>query len=291
MSHRPVSVIIPVYNDPDGIHKSLNSLLDNTNKDTLLEIIVVDNNSTDETAKVIKRFSEENPYIQYTFEDEIQTSYAARNTGIQHAHGDIIVFLDANVEVSEGWLDSAISEMQSKNAHYMGCDVKIIDENKTQTIFSRYNQHSAFPIKELIEKHGYTPTVCLFVTQELLDAVGKFDRRLVSTGDLEFGNRVKQQGYTLYYTDEVTVIHPARTSFKSLVDRNIRIGRGHCQLQRYHSSRYGSPGIPPRPSGITSNQFDSKQNPGWVIIDASLTLTRGIGYFYEFFTGILNRKL
>jgi glycosyltransferase involved in cell wall biosynthesis len=285
-----VSVIIPVYNDPDGIRKTLNSILGNTHKDVPLEIIVVDNNSTDETNKVIKQFSEEIPYIQYTFEGEIQTSYAARNTGIQHSHGDLIVFLDANVEVSEGWLDSAISEMQSKDAHYMGCNVKIVDDNKKQTIFSQYNQHSAFPIKELIEKHGYTPTVCLFVTQELINDVGEFDQRLVSTGDLEFGNRVNEQGYTLYYTDEVTVIHPARTSFKSLVNRNIRIGRGHCQLQRYHSSRYGSPGIPPRPSGITSNQFDSKQNPGWAIIDMSLTLTRGIGYFYEFTRGILYQQ-
>lgn len=290
MYQQSVSVIIPVYNDPDGVYKTLVSIINNSNKESLLEVIVVDNNSTDETAKVINHFAEKYSWIQYEFEDEVQTSYAARNTGIQYSHGDIIVFLDANVEVGKGWLDSAISDMQSKDAHYMGCNVKVNDVNEKQTIFSRYNQHSAFPIKELIEKHGYTPTVCLFVTRDLVDDVGRFDQRLVSTGDLEFGNRVNKHGYTLYYTDEVTVIHPARTSFRSLVDRNIRIGRGHCQLQRYHSPRYGSPGIPPRPSGLTSNQFDSKQNPGWAIIDMSLTLTRGIGYFYEFTRGILYQQ-
>lgn len=282
MSDTLISVVIPVYNDPDGVSRTVNSIIDNTQSTDLEEIIVVDNNSDNPTKRIIKDFARNTDLVKYAYEGDVQTSYAARNTGIEHAIGDYLVFLDADVTVSEGWLTVGIDEMSSAGVHYMGCAVEVVDESNEPTVFSQYNQRSTFVIEELLEEHGYVPTVCLFVTSELINDIGGFDERLISTGDMEFGNRVKERGYTLHYTDQVTIFHPARTSFRSLIKRNMRIGRGHCQLQRNHPTRYGSPGIPPRPTGIGGDQFDSRTNPMWALIDLTLMLIKGVGYYYEF---------
>jgi len=281
MSSTTISVVIPVYNDPEGISRTIDSVLNRTQSSDLDEVIVVDNNSNDATGDVIKEFARDVELVKYACENNVQTSYAARNTGVERATGNYIAFLDADVTVSEGWLTAAIDEMNSAGVHYMGCAVEVVDKSDKPTVFSQYNQHSTFMIEDLIEKHGYTPTVCLFVTKELVSDVGQFDENLISTGDMEFGNRVKDGGYELHYTDRVTISHPARASFQSLVKRNIRIGRGHCQLQRNHPSRYGNPGVPPRPTGISGDQFDSRMKPLWALIDLSLTIVKGLGYYSE----------
>ena len=281
MSSTTISVVIPVYNDPEGISRTIDSVLNRTQSSDLDEVIVVDNNSNDATGDVIKEFARDVELVKYACENNVQTSYAARNTGVERATGNYIAFLDADVTVSEGWLTAAIDEMNSAEVHYMGCAVEVVDKSNKPTVFSQYNQHSTFMIEDLIEKHGYAPTVCLFVTKELVSDVGQFDEKLISTGDMEFGNRVKDGGYELHYTDRVTISHPARASFQSLLKRNIRIGRGHCQLQRNHPSRYGDPGVPPRPTGISGDQFDSRMKPLWALIDLSLTIVKGLGYYSE----------
>jgi len=277
-----VSVVIPAYNDPKGVGITLESLLSTANT-THLEIIVVDNNSTDETPDIAAKYATEYDYIHLEHERSIQSSYAARNTGIEHAssESDVICFLDADQRVTEGWLEAALSRLQSENAHYLAPNIELeTPENPTRT--AQYNQVSGFPIEDFLEHHKYAPTSCLFVTRELLEDVGHFDERLVSGGDLEFGNRVYDAGYDLVFAPDSTVIHPARADFRSLWKRNVRIGRGHCQLQRYYPDRYGRVGIPPRPSGIRNDQYDGSLHPlVYRSISLSMTGARGVGYGRE----------
>ena len=298
-----VSVIIPVYNDSEGIQDTLTSVLRKSSHS--LEIIVVDNGSTDETPIKIREFTETHADVIMRTEAEIQGSYAARNTGIEHASGDVLVFLDADQTVTEGWLETGIAEMEAKDAHYLAPDVGLVLPDDP-TLSSRYNHRTGFPIRDFIERQGFAPTACLFVTRELIDDVGMFDDRLVSGGDKEFGNRVRDAGYELHYTSEVVIHHPTRNSFRSLVKRNLRIGRGHCQLQQYYPDRYGRMGIPPRPSGIHGDQVrrgesepthSADQSIGLIkrvllaTIAVVMTGVRGIGYYRYYVSLLLSRTL
>ena len=95
-----ISVITPVYNDPIGISVTLDSLLALRTTDRY-EVVVVDNGSTDTTLDRIQNHSSENPNIRWFREIEVQGSYAARNTGIEHAEGDVLSFLDDSVRTLE----------------------------------------------------------------------------------------------------------------------------------------------------------------------------------------------
>ena len=287
----PVSVIIPVYNDRVGIENTLDSLLSHSAEITIL---AVDNNSTDRTPEIIQDYATKHDRITHLTEDTVQSSYAARNTGIDHATGDIICFLDADQRVTNGWLETCVDYMLDHDVDYLAPNIEL-EAPSDPSVTAQYNLVSGFPIQQFISEHHYAPTSCLFVTRELLDDIGCFDDRLISGGDLEFGNRAHEAGYELGLCPDATVIHPTRNSFRSLFKRNIRIGRGHCQLQRYYPGRYGRVGIPPRPSGIREQQYDGSLNR-WLynLIALSMTAARGMGYYREclsVFKSRLNRRL
>lgn len=236
-----VSIVVPVYNDPDGIQTTLESLTSLSYPSDRYEVIVVDNDSTDETASVVESFTADHENVTLRFEREVQSSYAARNTGIEHATGEVLSFVDADMHVDADWLIKAIDELDTSGADYMGCHVELYTPGEETTLADRFNARSGFDIERYVTELSFAPTCCLFVRREVVDDVGVFDQRLVSSGDLEFGNRVADAGYELHYAEDVTMYHPTRHSLQSNVKKSVRIGRGRYQLSRYYPERYGSP--------------------------------------------------
>ncbi|QFU84066.1 glycosyltransferase [Natronorubrum aibiense] len=278
-----VSVVIPVYNDPSGITTTLESLLaQSTTHD--YRIAVVDNNSTDRTSDVVRSYDDDR--LSLCHETEIQSSYAARNTGIRNTDSELLAFVDADMTVPEGWLESALQTFHSTDADYMGCNVELaLPENPS--LAARYDHHTGFPIQQYLERQQFAPTCCLFVRREVFADVGLFDHRLISGGDKEFGNRVHEAGYDMHFADDVTMSHPTRNTLSELVKKDRRVGRGLCQLQRYHPERYGTPGVPPRPSGIKRPNRDlpRRDRLAFGALSRFLTGVRGLGYYQEYLTG------
>jgi GT2 family glycosyltransferase len=286
ISAQSVDVIIPVYNDPDGIRQTLDSITSLTPNVKRISIFIVDNGSTDDTPDVTQRYVESHDYVNLLIEEEIQSSYAARNTGIRNSDGDIILFLDADVTVSEGFVENALETMESQDIDYLGCRVNI--RNPEGGVVGEFNQRSGFPVERYLTCEHYAPTCALLVRREVFKHVGLFDPRLLSGGDREFGERVHDAGYEQGYAEDATVYHPARTSLKSLVKKNFRVGRGFCQKQRYYPDRYGKPGVPPSPSGPGENPDKTDELTtimAFTLLSIAMLATRGLGYYYEFFFG------
>lgn len=262
-SSRPaVSVIVPVYNDPPGLRLTLESLLDQAYP--TYEVIVVDNNSTDDTAAVGRSIARSHPdLVRLESERDVQSSYAARNTGIQAAKGEILAFIDADVTVESDWLTKGVATMQAEDVQYVGCRVEVPHEG--ETIVGRYNSITGFPVKQYVERNRFAPTCGLFVHSRLFVDVGTFDQSLVSGGDTEFGQRVAAAGYDLHYASEVRVEHPARTSLRSLLKKRLRIGRGITQRSIQYPDRY-DPAPLAHPLGILPphpGRFHQVVGDGW----------------------------
>ncbi|SET64570.1 glycosyltransferase family 2 protein [[Clostridium] polysaccharolyticum] len=99
-----VSVIIPVFNREKVIHRAINSVLNQEYNH--LEIIIVDDHSTDNTRKVVEEYMEKDARICYCLNENKQGPAGARNTGIKKATGTYIAFLDSDDE----WLTFHLSE-------------------------------------------------------------------------------------------------------------------------------------------------------------------------------------
>ncbi|SFS68486.1 glycosyltransferase [Halostagnicola kamekurae] len=277
------TIIVPVYNDPNGVATTLESLrAQRTGHE--IEIIVVDNDSTDRTPEVVRSYEDDR--ITLENETDIQSSYAARNTGIRNTHADILAFVDADMTVPEDWLESALETFQSTDADYMGCNVELTLPDDP-SLAARYDHHTGFPVEQYLEHQHFAPTCCLFVRREVFEDVGLFDHRLESGGDKEFGNRVHEAGYDMHFADDVTMYHPTRNTLGEHVKKDRRVGRGLCQLQRFHPERYGTPGVPPRPSGIKSpdSDLETSDRLAFGALSKTLTAVRGLGYYREYLTG------
>ena len=90
-----VSVIVPVYNTGKYVEKCLNSLTNQTIKDEL-EIIIINDGSTDNSENVILKYKAENPNIIKYYKKENTGIADTRNFGIEKAQGEYIIFVDSD---------------------------------------------------------------------------------------------------------------------------------------------------------------------------------------------------
>lgn len=231
-----ISVIVPVYNDPEGINTTLDALTSQqVDAKIKYEITVVDNDSSDETPEVIENYEAKYPkLITCLVEDSVQSSYAARNAGLDYATGDILAFVDADVYVESNWIQDVNEYMNKTSADYVGCEIRLMSESNTPGIVGKYNELTGFPVKQYIRERNFAPTAGLLIRSSVIDEVGGFDPNLVSGGDKVFGNVVADAGFELGYCDEFVVYHPTRVSTIEMLKKAVRIGRGKTQIARYY---------------------------------------------------------
>ena len=107
MSEVSVSVITATYNRCDVLRGALDSLMEQETGGTAYEVIVVDNNSTDDTRKTVEELRDKNGYdnLFYMFEGRQGVSYA-RNTGIAAARAPILAFTDDDIRPARDWVHS-----------------------------------------------------------------------------------------------------------------------------------------------------------------------------------------
>lgn len=233
------SVIVPVYNDPEGLRATLDTLVDQTYPDDNYEVLVVDNRSTDETRAVAGRYADADERVTVLDERRRQSSYAARTRALHCATGDVFAFIDADMTVDPDWLERVVETMEEDDIDYLACNVQLYSPGE-ESLAAKFNRLSGFPIEDYVSDFHYAPTCCLAVRREVVEDVGPFDVRFTSSGDREFGHRVYEAGWTLGYAEDIHMYHPTRTTLSALVKKSIRIGRGKNQLRRIYPERYGS---------------------------------------------------
>lgn len=260
-----VSIIIPVYDDPDGLRDTLESMVAQSYDE--YEIIVSITPATGETLATAQEYSNDDRDEIKIVEVPSRGRAAGRNAGIEDSEGDVLAFVDADVRASEDWLREAIAEMDERNADYMACDIQFPHGSADMGFIERYERALSLPVEHYIKEYNFAPTASLFVTQEIISDVGGFDSRLTSSEDKEFGARIHDAGYELHFAPNLVMYHPVRSTFTSHYAKAIRIGHGTQQLYHYYPSRFSIPSLysplayaPPHPSRIRdrieSNEYD-----------------------------------
>lgn len=116
-----VSIAICTYNNAKKLAVALESLRGLVCPDALAyEILVIDNNSHDETREVVARYRDVwGPRVRYIFEG-VQGLSHARNRALQEAHGEIVSYLDDDVKVDPRWLSAVVSAFEAHSAAIVG---------------------------------------------------------------------------------------------------------------------------------------------------------------------------
>ena len=109
-----VSVIMPVYNRESTIERAINSVL--SQKYNNLELIVVDDGSTDSSASIISKIQEEDARVKLIKNTKLKGVSGARNTGLSIAQGGYIAFLDSDDTWDEDFLSTSINALEKTNS-------------------------------------------------------------------------------------------------------------------------------------------------------------------------------
>lgn len=134
MDHK-VSIIIPVYNNAKYLSKCLRSIQAQTCSN--LEIIVIDDGSTDDSLKIAKTFSKSDSRFQ-TIHQANSGQSCARNTGIKKATGEYISFIDGDDEVAPTFIEkllNAITSSKSTSLSVCGMHYKRLKSNSSQDVY------------------------------------------------------------------------------------------------------------------------------------------------------------
>ena len=138
-----ISVIMPVYNDANNLEKSINSVLNQTLTD--IELICVDDGSTDNSLDVLNKFARYDKRIK-VFSQKNQGSGKARNKGLKESKGEYVAFLDSDDYIIDKNAYYALyTESKSRNMIMASGNLQFI--SKTDGIFTEFKCFK--PIKEL----------------------------------------------------------------------------------------------------------------------------------------------
>jgi len=126
MIEKLVSIITPCYNGSKYIAETIDAVRRQSYVDW--EMIIVDDGSKDDSAKIIKKYVNKDKRIKYIYQEN-SGSAAARNNGIRNANGRYIVLLDADDVWDDNFLVEQLSYMKKKNAVCVCSAYRMIDDN------------------------------------------------------------------------------------------------------------------------------------------------------------------
>lgn len=194
-----VSCIIPTRNRAELIKRAVNSVLNQTYRN--LEIIIVDNDSTDDTPHVISTYLEQDSRIRTLQSSSTNTAAATRNLGLEIARGKYVAFLDDDDE----WLPSKIE-----------CQLPYADHYSVVGCFSGYNGlRKTTAIKDIVcsledfhlNNQGLNPTTILLRADNIRN-IGGFDPQFRGPEGIDLVSRlIATYGPALIIKKQLTIHH------------------------------------------------------------------------------------
>ena len=193
-----VSIIIPAYNAEKYIQRALESALAQTYKD--IEIIVIDDGSTDKTAEIIKTYQD--PRIIYIFQKN-QGQGPARNNGIKKSQGEYITFLDADDYYFPEKVEKQVRFLENHPEYQaVYCNaLHFYSDNPTVIFKKKGNFHSGDIFKDLLESSYINPNT-IMIYRKVLDKAGLFNENRYYPEDWELWLRISRTGFRFGYLDE-----------------------------------------------------------------------------------------
>jgi len=235
-----ISIIVPVFNGGNPFHSCVSSLLELDYPDEKLQIILINDGSTDDTAQwLLEQKLPSN--LKIITHDKNMGRAAARNSGIKIAHGDIIIFLDADMVAKPDFIKQhVLAILKSGVVAVSGLVIADPDERKTalQYYLFEYRKRGA---KQFGEKKpipfNYLITNNMSVRRDVIEECGLFDEGYVGYGgeDTDYairlwelypgGLRFSSKAISIDYQNEtlhdlqLKMENYGRTNYLKLLDR------------------------------------------------------------------------
>ncbi|MCR6651812.1 MAG: glycosyltransferase family 2 protein [Cellvibrionaceae bacterium] len=223
-SSNNISIIVPHYNDQQRCAQLVDALLQLRNGNSSIELIVVDNGS---------KVSLQLPDVEGLTLLHCPTpgSYAARNLGVQHARGDVLIFTDSDCLPDTQWIQT-ISDFfaeQGNRDKVLAGRVQMYAAHADRVSFFEACDFLLGLDQERYVSKGYAVTANLSFCRHVYERVGGFDSTRFSGGDTAFVRAAVRSGFQLVYSAQAVVYHPARNSYAEYDQKARRVVGGQVR--------------------------------------------------------------
>ena len=220
MNNSEVSIYVPVYNGQSTIESCINSILSQTVKPN--KILVINDNSTDKTAEILKKYSDKIEIINN--DKNLGVSYI-RNLATNYLKSKFIASIDADVELSNNWLKKLLDKVNEKNVTLIG------GKMYEKFLKNPYNLWRSIRLKQNWGEKDILNPEFVFGCNSLLNTENldnqdmyRNDHEYYKTNgeDIEFSKKILNQNMNLYYCSSAICYHLQDDNHKTLSNRYWR---------------------------------------------------------------------
>lgn len=221
-----VSVVITSKNEARVIGNLLRSINKQTYKN--IEILLVDNNSTDDTLNIVGKYKQVKVY------QKGPERSAQRNFGAKKASGDFLFFLDADMELTSKVVEDCVREIYQEKAEGV-----IVPEESKWTNF--WGKVKAFERSFYSEKGDPVTDAARFFSKKIFDKAGGYDETITGPEDWDLPDRIREAGYKIGRSKEKIYHHEQEISLLTLFKKKFYYGLNAHKYLSKHSIPIFSP--------------------------------------------------
>lgn len=265
-----VSVVVPTYNGASKISNLLHALERQTI--TPLEVIIISDGSTDNTAEVIEQNTWQLNII--FIQQQNKGRSATRNKGASVATGDLLLFFDDDMRPLQ---DCLAIHILHHNQHFNSIVTGGLKEEITPHATELFKYKSFLsdkwlnPLKSetstLLNKNQVFVTTANFsVPKKIFKQVGGFDERLTDAEDYDFAVRAFKAGVPLYFNNTAFAWHDDNITTRSYIKRQRQYAEAQERLRTIHPEwlQEGFLKKPYKPEGIKAIVFKLFCHKWWI---------------------------
>ncbi len=220
-----VSIIVPTLNSGSTIDACLRSILELDYPKQLLEVIVIDGGSTDDTMQIAKAHPVKVVYSQLN-------PPAAYNLVLKNIENPIIGLVDSDAKVEKQWLRKLVKLLDDPKVAGASGTVDTWNKDKLvprvigYELISRYRR-----LPDTVER---VATMNLLLKKKIVTEIGGFDEALPTQYDTDIGARLTQAGYRIAFDAEAICYHFHRPTLKAFFKQQYKYGQNTWKLYFKH---------------------------------------------------------
>jgi glycosyltransferase involved in cell wall biosynthesis len=240
-----ISVVMPTYNRAQFIEEALDSLVRQTTPPR--EVLVIDDRSTDDTEVRVRMHALQSRLV-YCRQPETRGASVARNTGVEMARGDTIVFLDSDDLLEPDHHETVLRILaDAPDVGLVGCDCEVIGPGgkplHPETWTNVQSRIKSYPIqtgqRSVADVFLFsTPFPGLTVRREVYRRVGGLDQRLFPLDDYDLQLKVAGSGVGVHYEHRALARYRVHGANESGPVRGVRVGEMKLACVREARARY-----------------------------------------------------